>query len=87
MTTPLNGSRILVPIRTAVSAYRDESIGTGNGSMTAFSYTMAYMPLFLNSVPVTAGSSMTASDDGLGNPAGTSASSGSIKYDRRMITT
>lgn len=87
MATPLNGSRILVPIRTAGSAYRDESIGTSNGSMRAYSYTMAYIPLFLNSVSVTAVSSMAAADDGLGNSPRTSVSSGSIKYDSRMITT
>jgi hypothetical protein len=85
MATPLNGSSILVLVRTAGTAFPNESVGTGNGSTTTFSHTMAHIPVLLNSVSVTAGA-VTATDDGLGNLAGAGISSGSINYDTGALS-
>jgi hypothetical protein len=80
MAASLNGSSVLVLVRTAGTPYSGESYGTGDGATTTFSHTMASTPVLLGSVTITAGS-VVATDDGLGNLVGTGVASGSIDYD------
>lgn len=80
MAAPLNGSSVLVLVRTSGTSYSGEAFGTGDGTTTTFSHTMANVPVLLGSVTITAGA-VVATDDGLGNLVGAGVSSGSIDYD------
>lgn len=57
----------------------NELFGTGNGSTTNFTHTMAYVPVRPGTVTIVAGS-VTGTDDGNGAISGTGIVSGSINY-------
>jgi len=65
---------------TGSTSVTGESLGSGDGSTTNFSGTLAHSPVVRNTVTITAGS-VTATDDGDGNLTGSGVSSGSIDYD------
>lgn len=79
MAAPLNGSSVLVLVRTAGPVYVGEAYGTGDGTTTTFAHTMANIPVLPGSVTITAGT-VVATDDGDGNLTGSGVSSGSIDY-------
>jgi hypothetical protein len=85
MATPLNGTSILVLVRTVGTAYTGEAFGTGTGSQVTFTHTMAHIPVMISTVSITAGS-VTATDDGTGNLIGAGVSGGSINYDSGVAT-
>lgn len=57
----------------------DEAVGTGNGTLKAFTDTLSKAPILPGSVSVTDGTE-TFSDDGLGRLAGDDGGSGTINY-------
>lgn len=67
---------VLVGTATTVTS---ESVGTGNGTTTAFSHTAADTPVIPGSVTITAGS-VVATDNGSGLLTGTGVSGGTINY-------
>ncbi len=85
MAASLNGSSILVLVRTASASYAGELFGTGDGTTTTFSHTMQNPPVLPGSLTVTAGS-VTATDNGQGTLTGTGVSSGSINYSTGAAT-
>lgn len=85
MAAPLNGSSVLVLVRTAGTPISGEAFGTGDGSTTEFAHTLASSPVLLGSVSITAGS-VTAADDGLGNLVGAGVVAGTIDYDTGAAT-
>jgi hypothetical protein len=85
MATPLNGTSILVLVRTVGTAFTNEAFGTGTGSQVTFTHTMAHIPVMISTVSITAGA-VTATDDGTGNLIGTGVSGGSINYDTGVAT-
>lgn len=77
--TPGSASQVFVNYPTyqnyaSEDAY--ETIGTGNGTVTAFTYTVSTVPIRPSSVVITAGGA-TATDDGNGNLVGTGIAAGS----------
>ena len=67
---------VYVGIPIAVSG---ETFGTGNGTTVTFSHTAADFPVNPGTVSIVAGS-VTATDDGNGNLAGTGVTSGTVNY-------
>lgn len=67
---------VLVGTATTVT---NESVGTGNGTTTAFSHSAADIPVLPNTVTIIAGS-VTATDNGAGLLTGTGVTGGTINY-------
>jgi predicted secreted protein len=76
MATPLSGTAVLVLAQTAATVVGGESFGTGNGTLTSFSHTMANKPVQPATVTLSVGS-VTATDDGNGNLIGAGVAGGS----------
>jgi hypothetical protein len=76
MATPLSGTAVLVLAQTAATVVGSESFGTGNGTLTSFSHTMANRPVQPATVAISVGA-VTAADDGNGSLTGAGVSSGS----------
>jgi hypothetical protein len=76
MTNPLSGTAVLILAQTATTAVTNEGFGTGNGSLTSFSHTMANRPIQPGALSITVGS-VTATDDANGNLAGVGVAAGS----------
>jgi len=70
-------------LKTANNQYTGESIGSGDGSTTSFSHTLAHPPILKNSLTLhytIGGTAYTATDDGNGNLTGDHIS-GTINYE------
>jgi Phage tail tube protein len=76
MATPLSGTAVLVLAQTAATVVGGESFGTGDGTLTSFSHTMANKPVQPATVTISVGA-VTATDDGNGNLTGAGVSAGS----------
>src|ERR1700687_2978313 len=76
MATPLSGTAVLVLAQLALTAVTGEAFGTGNGTLTSFSHSMASKPIQPGTVSISVGA-VTATDDGNGNLTGTGISAGS----------
>lgn len=76
MATPLSGTAILVLAQIAATPVASEAFGTGNGTLTSFSHTLADRPIQPGTVAISVGG-LTAADDGSGNLAGAGVAPGS----------